>query len=154
MQSPFIFTIHRVPCSWSFAKNSCANKNEKPILFKYFPEMSLVCSDLKLYNVEECSCTLSTHLSEHITILCWNCRKIIRQGWIWRPLTLYVSFLSWCDCLNSGMDPGELWIRGLPAANTYLPGKVSPCLLPLMKFPSVVCAPFYLHKGSCVHFRG
>lgn len=154
MQSPFISTIHRVPCSRSFAKNTCANENEKPIIFKHFPEMSLVCCDLKLHNIEEGPCTLSMHLSKHITFPCWNCSKIIRQGWIWSPLSLYVPFLSWCVCLNSGMDPGELWIRGLPAATTYLLGKVSPYSLHLMKFPSVVCAPFYLHKGSCGHFWG
>lgn len=154
MQSPFIFTIHRVSCSQSFARKTSANKKEKPIFLKHFPEMPLVCRDLKLYTVGESSCTVRTHPSKRVMFLFWNCKKMIREGWIWSPLTLYMPFLSCCECLNSGIDPGELWIRGLPAATTYLPGKVSPCLPPLMKFPSVVWAPFCLHKGSCGHFRG
>lgn len=115
--------------------------------------MSLVCSDLKLCSVGGGFLhSKDTSIQTYVVFLCWYCRKMIRQGWIWSLLTLYVPLLNWCECLNSGMDPAEMWIRWLPAATTYLPGKVSPPLLPLVKFHSIVCAPFHLHKGSHGHF--
>lgn len=68
-----------------------------------------------------------------------------------KPSNLVHAIFEFCESLNSKMDPDELWTRGLSAATTCLSVKVSP-LPPLMKFPSAVCAPFHLHKGSSGHF--
>lgn len=46
----------------SLAKKTCANKNEKLIILKHFPEMSLVNSGLKLYIVGGRSCTVRTYI--------------------------------------------------------------------------------------------